>query len=391
MSQKRSISVRKVIQTAVTLVLLGLSVLVMLSASGIQDKHTLKGVSISVKNDDVCQFVDKKAVRNILLTQRHIDLGTTKLSSVDIHQMEHILSANPWIDTVQVFVDNNRLLHVDLVQRVPELRVFERDGSSYYLDRSLHVLPLSDQYTHYELIFVQVPHLHKDSLNQALQQKMLRIAYLIKRDEFWNAQTAEIAVNSINDFELIPVMGKQKIRLGDTTDLQQKLSNLMAFYRHIQHRIGWDKYEVLDVRFKGQVVASPSLPWKAPVDRALSNMNWVKSIIGDEKVQPVSAATAYPLTGDVAAPVASVKPVQPVVKPAAEKKPETSNKPAAAVKKPETVKPKVTATAKKPEPAKAKPEKNRQEKPAATKPAKQEKENSPQGKPKMVMPEKQHN
>jgi len=36
-------------------------------------------------------------------------------------------------------------------------------------------------------------------------------------------------------------------------------------------------------------VASPSLPWKAPVDRALSNMNWVQTIVGDVSKTEVNA------------------------------------------------------------------------------------------------------
>jgi len=331
MSQKRNISVRKIVQTSVTLVLLTLCVCAVLSASKIQDMHYIKGLNIDISNEEEVHFVDRQAVKDILLVQRHIDLKHTKASTVNVRQMEHILSANPWIDTVQIYLDNNRQLNVKLLQRVPELRAFERDGSSYYLDHSGHILPLSDNYTHYELVFVQVPHIQSDSLNDILRAKMLYIAHLIKRDAFWNAQTSQVVVNSFNDFELIPVMGNQHIRLGDTTDLNSKLQNLFAFYQHIQQRIGWDKYEVLDVRFKDQVVASPSLPWKAPVDRALTNMNWVKTIIGDEKIE--EQVTAYPLTGTVdsaatALPVVKAKPA--ATKTAVPAKKVTTPKPVAA-------------------------------------------------------------
>lgn len=388
MSKHRSISIRKVIQTAVTLVLLTLCVSAMLSASKVQQAHTLQGIHIRIKNDDVCQFLSKEAVEDILLTQRHIDLKQARIRSVDVRKMEHILSANPWIDTVQVFVDNNRLLQVDLLQRVPELRVFERDGSSYYLDRALHVLPLSDRYTHYDLVFVQVPHLHDDSLNQVLREKMLHIAGLIKKNDFWNAQTAAIAVNSISDFELTPIMGKQKIRLGDTTDLQKKLENLLTFYKHIQQRIGWDKYEILDVRFRNQVVASPSLPWKMPVDRALTNMNWVKSIIGDEKI-PVKV-TDYPLTGD-AVPATVVKQAATAAKPALAKAPVTEKKPVISSAAP--AKTQITAQEKKPGAGNL----QQQMKPLPGKPivkpvpGSQNQQEKPAGKPKMVMPDKQNN
>ncbi|MBS1689581.1 MAG: hypothetical protein JSS96_12715, partial [Bacteroidetes bacterium] len=104
----------------------------------------------------------------------------------------------------------------------------------------------------------------------------------------------------------------QRILLGDTARLAEKFDNLFLFYKNILNRVGWDKYETLDLRFKDQVVASPALPWKAPVDKAMSNMNWVKSIIDmgakKEGVSDTGAKVATPL--HVAAAVKTAKPQQ---------------------------------------------------------------------------------
>lgn len=318
MSTKRSISVRKIIQTAVTAVLLGLCVFVMLSASRIQDQQHLKGLKIAINNESDCRFIDKEQVTEMILTQRHINMNKLAVGAVDVLKMEHILAANPWIESAQVYVDAKRQLNVSVVQRIPEIRVFERNGDSYYIDESKHLLPLSDHYTHYGLIFVQVPELNGDSLRDIMYSNMLYVAHFIKRSEFWTAQTAQIIVNGIDDFELIPVLGNQRILLGDTADLKQKFDNLFAFYRHVENKIGWDRYEILDARFRNQIVASPSLPWKAPVDRALTNMNWVKSIIGNTDVK--EEASAFPMGSAAAAPAATVAAPKPVVpKPAVTK------------------------------------------------------------------------
>jgi len=307
MAAKRNISVRKIIQTIVTLLLVGVCVFVMIGAARIQDAKTLKGMSIVIRNENACRFVDKDAIENMLLTQRHIDLHRQQLGKLNTYKMEHILSANPWIEDVQIYVGNDRQLNVSVTQRIPELRVFEQNGDSYYLDSSLHVLPLSENYTHYALLFLNVPELKDDSASTALKEKMLRLARRIRSDKFWNAQVSQVNINSGMEFELIPVLGNQKIVLGDTDRLQQKLDAVFAFYQNVLNKIGWDKYEVLDLRFKDQVIASPSLPWKAPVDKALSNMNWVKTIIGSAPPQAVT--NAFPMTGadpvQAAAPAAA--------------------------------------------------------------------------------------
>jgi len=281
MSEKRKISTRKIIQTLLTLVLLCCSVFVMVSASKIQENNKIKGVNINIKNEDYCQFVSKEEIRKTLFERRHIKPTNLTIGKIDLKQMEDILRTNAWVENAQVYVDNNKKLTIQVVQRIPQLRVFDRIGNSYYLDSSKHILPISDHYTHYEVIFVNVPEIKNDSIGNALKSKMISIARLIKQDTFWQAQTSEVIVNNEKSFEIIPVLGAHKILLGDAEYLKEKLENVFAFYQNILNKVGWERYQIIDARYRNQIVASPSLPWKAPVDRALTNMNWVKSIVGD--------------------------------------------------------------------------------------------------------------
>ena len=54
--------------------------------------------------------------------------------------------------------------------------------------------------------------------------------------------------------ELIPKLGNQLIRFGDTQNYEEKFNKLLAFYQQVETKVGWNKYSVLDVRFKNQVV-----------------------------------------------------------------------------------------------------------------------------------------
>jgi cell division protein FtsQ len=111
-----------------------------------------------------------------------------------------------------------------------------------------------------------------------VRRKIVALATAIHADSFWNAQVSGVALDSVGMFELTPVLGEHKILFGDTARMQEKFDNLLAFYKNVLNRIGWDKYEVLDVRYRNQVIASPSLPYKGPVDKAIESMNWISSI-----------------------------------------------------------------------------------------------------------------
>jgi cell division protein FtsQ len=107
---------------------------------------------------------------------------------------------------------------------------------------------------------------------------MIYVVNKIQAHSFWSSQISHCSVDSDLCFVLYPVLGNQRILLGDTSGMDNKLTNLYAFYCKISNRIGWDKYDVIDLRFKDQVVASPALPWLGPVDKAVLNMNWARSM-----------------------------------------------------------------------------------------------------------------
>lgn len=389
MTAKRKISIRKVLQVFVTLIVTTGCVLAILSASKIQNNKNIAGIQIHIKNENACRFIDKQEVQDMLLAVRHIDVLHTPASKLDLHKMEQIAQSSPWIADAQVYVDNNRSLQVYVTQRVPVLRVFEQNGNSYYLDTALKAMPLSDRYTHYATVVTNVPELKDDSVSRDLKAQMLKLVQTVDKDSFWNAQIQEIAVTNDRTFQLIPVLGNHRILIGDSSKLADKLGNLFQFYQKVLNRIGWDKYQTLDVRYEGQVVASPSLPWKAPRDKAMSDMNWVKSILGDAAEQDRKEGTVAQAQQDavvpgalpVAIPVASSQQAQPATATQAPAVPQQTPGPQPATADRQTVHNATQVAA--PKSAAPKPAQQLVKKPeTAHKPLQQEKTHAPPAKPK---------
>ncbi len=298
MSAKRKISVRKVLQVLLALVATGGCITALLSASNIEDKKTLTGVDVNITNGDKYKFLDNDMVKSIAITDRHVDVLHMPVNKLDIQRMEYILTANPWVANAQAYIDNQNVLHLNVTQRAPVARVFEDNGGSYYLDTSLAQMPISKQYTYYTTIVTNVPQMHDDSISRSIKGQVVALVRFVEQNSFWRAQIAQIAMDSSYSFQLVPVLGNHIILLGDTTDMKEKFDNLLLFYKKIMTHIGWDKYQRLDLRFKGQVVASPSLPWKGPIDKGMKTMSWYNSIMdslrskNDDGVTPVTANAA---------------------------------------------------------------------------------------------------
>ncbi len=279
MEKKRKISVRKVLQLLLTVVVAVGCLVAMISASKLEGDMPLKSLPVvHIKNDRKYQFIEQKEIMNLAVYNRGVDILNTPVSKLDVHGIEKAIKSDPWVADAQVFVDVDRVMHMYVTQRVPVARLFKQDGTSYYLDSTLHAMPLSDNYTYYTTVVTNAPDMHSDSAGMVLKAKIVKMVRSLQADKFWNAQVSQVIIDSVGTFEFVPVLGNQRIKFGDTTNTAEKLANLVVFYKNVLNRIGWDKYEVLDVRFNNQVVASPSLPYAGPKDMAVKKMNWISSI-----------------------------------------------------------------------------------------------------------------
>ena len=89
--------------------------------------------------------------------------------------------------------------------------------------------------------------------------ELIRWHSFISTDPFWNSQVAQIDIiadcgTGCWEFEMIPVVGRHVVKLGDGNNIDQKFKRLFAFYEQVLNRTGFDHYKTIDVRFAGQVV-----------------------------------------------------------------------------------------------------------------------------------------
>ncbi len=273
---------RKILVVAVWL-LLGSATVVLLVAA-ITKKHSeqVARTEINITGVKNNPFVDKKNVIKILERVNGKNLDQAVIGSLNLAEMEDALQKEQWIKKAELFFDNNNVLQVKITEREPVARVFSITGSSFYVDSSLKKLPLSDEFSARVPVFTNFPTdvmvlTKQDSL---LLKEVKTLAEFIGDDPFWMAQVEQVDITPDRTFELVPKLGNQVIRFGNADNYREKFSKLLAFYKQVQTRTGWNIYSLIDVRFKDQVVAvrRDAKEIKADSIRAIQIM---KQIIAD--------------------------------------------------------------------------------------------------------------
>ncbi len=248
-------------------ILIGLGILILFVAAMQKRKAGFcAGTKIEISANNQNYFVTEKEVDAIINASGNIKERPIK--NIDIASLESALKKNSWIQNVEMYFDNNEILHIDVEQRVPIARLFTVDGTSSYLDKNALRLPTKNTATARVLIITGFP-----SENEVLAQTdsillndIKKISNFIYMDTFWNAQIAQINITSSGKFELIPTMGNHILLIGDANNLKQKFEKLYTFYTKAWLQNGIDSYEIIDIRFQNQIVATRKGTIKKMVD-----------------------------------------------------------------------------------------------------------------------------
>jgi len=251
-------------------VLSGAAFLALLGFVGSRQQTLLvKSVVVNIVDQDAHDFVDRNEVLSRINAKGKI-IGKP-VGGLDFTLLEKRILSNPWVRTAEVYSAIDGTLHAELEQRHPVVRVINVYDEQFYIDSEGVFMPISDRHT--PPVVVANGHLFNrfsegkigynftmgDSAGTPLPRTIGQIfttALAVEADTFWSANTEQLYVNENQELELIPRLGQHRILLGDTTDLSDKLDRMRIFYLQGLNKTGWDKYELINLKFKNQVVCT---------------------------------------------------------------------------------------------------------------------------------------
>lgn len=214
------------------------------------------GVAIQIDGPDNHFFVDKNDVWHVIHKYAGKEINGKLIKTFPLQRMEKELEVNPWISHAVMYFDIRGVLNVQLEEREPVARLYTTDGGTCYIDKTCRVLPLSNKHLAEVPIFIGFTG-NPDKLTKADSGIIQSIKYMslhIQKDSFLHAMIDQVVINSKKQFEIVPSIGKQEVFFGDTTDLEKKFEKFTLYYKKAIPIYGWNKYNILDLTYKNQIV-----------------------------------------------------------------------------------------------------------------------------------------
>ncbi|HYC84511.1 MAG TPA: cell division protein FtsQ [Chryseosolibacter sp.] len=215
-------------------------------------------VRIEIDNIHENHFLDEEDIID-LMQWNHERIKGVSLSKVNFREIEGRIKKDPFIEDAQVYGDLKGNLMVNVVLRRPIARIVRNDGPDGYIAEDGTIMPVSDKFTS------RVVLLSGDFVRQLLQvrnvneleegAKLMDMIGVIRGDEFWNAQVAQLSIDRKGKVTLFAQVGDEAIEFGRPDNVEEKFKKLKIFYKEILPRVGWNKYNRVNLEYEGQVVA----------------------------------------------------------------------------------------------------------------------------------------
>ncbi len=187
------------------------------------------------------------------------NLKGATLDRLNLKEIETKIKSNHFVQDAELYSDLKGNLIVKATLRRPIARIVRNDGPDGYIAEDGTIVPVSDKFTTRVILisgsFSRLL-LQSENLNKSVEGKqLLEMLSIIREDEFWRAQIAQLDIDNHVRVNMFPQVGGQLIEFGKPENLELKFKKLRIFYKEILPQQGWSAYERINLEYEGQIIA----------------------------------------------------------------------------------------------------------------------------------------
>lgn len=223
-----------------------------------QTEVAIKDIVVRIENIQNNHFLDESDIMELMQVKLQNVRGAS-MDKVKLKEIETKVKMDPFIKNAEMYTDlkGNMIVRVEL--RRPIARIVRNDGPDGYIAEDGTVMPVSEKFTA-RVLLISGSYVRK-LLRQGNLQKteegaqLLSLIRTIREDDFWNAQIAQLDIDSKTRIVMMPQVGDEQIEFGKPENMDVKFKKLKIFYKEILPSVGWNKYERVNLEYEGQLVA----------------------------------------------------------------------------------------------------------------------------------------
>lgn len=177
--------------------------------------------------------------------------------SIHLQDIEDKLNEFPnieWANVTRYYSSDSAYINIDVKALVPVARFIDSSGKSFYVNKDGKKL-IANYKNHADNVPIFIADLDSAQLVNTITNLKPLLDYANSNAMFRDFATA-FKIEHNGDIILQPIVSNHVINLGDAQILDNKMQRLKVFYREVVRKKGWEYYDTISVKWKGQIVAT---------------------------------------------------------------------------------------------------------------------------------------
>ncbi len=214
------------------------------------DRHVCTGITVEIDaSRGVADSVAAVGLRSELNKYPRKIVGA-HLNTINTLEIERFLSKFNNFESMECMLLPDGKLNVKAVPLIPEIRVFEPGGISYYVNKDGKRIDANAKF------FVDVPIVQGRFSRRFPAVSLLPVVRFVNNDPKLKLLISSVKADDPDNILLISRLNGHVINIGDTSRLVEKRQGIMTAYMNILPRKGWQTYDTISVKFRNQIVCT---------------------------------------------------------------------------------------------------------------------------------------
>lgn len=215
-------------------------------------------IVIELDNENENHFLDETDVLRLVNAGQSTLIGTS-MDKINLKKLENKLKYDRHILDAEIFGDLKGNLVVKVELRRPIARIVRMNAPDAYIAEDGTIMGVSEKYTSRVVLLsgsftnklVDAGNMYELEEGKAIMDMI----DFINDDRFWRSQVAQMDIDGSGDITIYPQVTGQRVEFGKPENVEGKFRKLMIFYKEILPTRGWTKYERVNLKYDGQIVA----------------------------------------------------------------------------------------------------------------------------------------
>lgn len=206
-----------------------------------------RGVEIVISDNDLQALSVESIERQ--LKQKGLDPRGKEMETISTEKIEKMLLESSIVKDCQCYKTHKNLIGIRISCKRPIIQVYDQASGEYCLDSDGTVIRNVQN-------AIYLPVASGDIASDEAKKSLVEIALFLQDNRFWSEQVEQIYVTPKQEIILVPRIGNHLVELGKADNLETKLEKLKEFYTEGLNKVGWNKYERINVEFDKQVICT---------------------------------------------------------------------------------------------------------------------------------------